>query len=235
LFLPFRDHNPTKHFPIVTISLIALNVVIFGYMFLLQHENHNFMMQYAFLPRDLTKFSLDFGENFRIIGTMFTSMFLHGSVSHVIGNMLFLSIFGNNIEDIMGPIKFIIFYCVCGIVACLAQGIPSLGNASADIPMIGASGAISGVLGAYLIKFPYAKVDTCIVVVLVRLPAFLVLISWFFIQLLHLGALQNIEQSDIAYLAHIGGFICGMLLVNRFVNKPKRRKRDKGANEVIHY
>ena len=230
MFLPFRDHNPTKHFPIVTISLIALNIVIFGYMLLLQDENYDsfaaFVMQYAFVPRDLTKISLNLNEDFRILGTMFTSMFLHGSFSHIIGNMLFLSIFGNNIEDIMGPVKFIIFYCICGIIACLAQGIPSLGNSSADIPMLGASGAISGILGAYLIKFPFAKVDTCVIFILVRLPAFLVLISWFFVQLIHLGQL-NIEQSGTAYYAHVGGFICGMLLVNSFVNKPKRRKKNR--------
>ena len=245
---PFRDHNPTKNVPYVTISLIIINFIIMAHMFMLETSSQTsfeeFIWKFAFLPANLLKIGWglsDIHSNLIVIGTMISSMFLHGGLSHIIGNMLFLWIFGNNIEDIMGPFRFIIFYLLCGIIACLAQGFYSLhqGTGAADIPMIGASGAISGVLGAYLIKFPKAKIDTCIFaffVFIVRLPAFLVLILWFLLQVVEqmvpIGDFEGVNQGGVAYLAHIGGFIAGMMLIKIF---EKRKKTPPNRQEIIYY
>jgi membrane associated rhomboid family serine protease len=154
--------------------------------------------------------------------TLVTSMFLHGGVMHLAGNMLYLWIFGNNVEDAMGHARFVIFYLLCGVAAALAQALP---NADSAIPMIGASGAISGVLGAYLLLFPRAHVLVLIPLGvftrLIHLPAMFVLGFWFVLQLIN-SALAAGGQGGVAWGAHIGGFIAGMILIPLFKHRHVR-------------
>jgi membrane associated rhomboid family serine protease len=154
--------------------------------------------------------------------TPFTSMFLHGGWMHLIGNMLFLWIFGNNVEDAMGHVRFFVFYVLCGLVAVFAEALP---NTGAEIPMIGASGAISGVLGAYLLLYPHARVLVVIPLGLilypVRLPAVWVLAFWFVFQLVS-SLIASTEGGGVAFGAHIGGFLAGMALIPLFKHRDVR-------------
>ena len=232
--LPFRDVNPTRNFPLVTVSLIVINTLMFLYMVALQVEGgsraiEQFVNQAAILPSRFEGKPLDVILASGSWLTLFTSMFLHGGPIHLLGNMLYLWIFGNNIEDIMGPFRYIIFYLVCGLAAAVAQLL--LWRGDPTIPMLGASGAIAGVLGAYLVRFPYAKVDSCLLLpffaTVVRLPALVVLAFWFVLQLLS-GTISLVGTTQsgggTAWWAHIGGFLAGMLLVMLFV----RRGRNEG-------
>lgn len=228
--LPFRDVNPTRNFPLVTVSLIVINTLVFLYMITLQFEGGTqaitqFVNHAAIVPGRFDNRSLDAILASGSWITIFTSMFLHGSPVHLLGNMLFLWIFGNNVEDIMGSFRYIVFYLLCGLIAALAQLLLWKGDPST--PMLGASGAIAGVLGAYLVRFPYAKVDTClflfIYVTVVRLPAIIVLAFWFVLQLFS-GTISLVGQDGgggTAWWAHIGGFLSGMLLVMIFAKQDR--------------
>lgn len=212
--LPIKDDNPTRSKPIVTYLLIFLNIVIFGYELSLMATGQleGFLYAYALIPREIVSGVA--------LYTLFTSMFLHGGLMHIFGNMLYLYIFGNNVEDIMGKIRFLIFYLISGIAASALQ---ISVNPYSEVPNLGASGAIAGVLGAYLVAFPRARVH-CIVIFgffikWVVLPAIVVLFFWFVLQLLSgLGSLSysSPDSGGVAYFAHIGGFIAGLLLVNFF-------------------
>ncbi len=153
------------------------------------------------------------------VATVLTSMFMHGGWMHLIGNMLYLWIFGNNVEDAMGHARFIVFYIVCGVAAFLAHSLPA---ASSTIPMVGASGAISGVLGAYLLLYPHARVLVAIplgfIIHTTRLPAGWVLVFWFVLQLIS-QALSGDQQTGVAWGAHIGGFVAGLVLIPLFKRK----------------
>lgn len=223
--LPFRDYNPTRSFPIVTISLIVLNVLVFLYMLSLQAQGdkalNTFILHAAVVPARFTS-----GEISPPVAlTIFTAMFMHAGLLHLGGNMLYLWIFGNNIEDIMGPVRYLIFYLTCGIVATVAH---IAIDPHSPVPSLGASGAIAGVLGAYLVRFPRAPIDTCLFILIfwtvIRLPAFLVLMFWFVLQLFQgVAALEPaVSQRDggVAFWAHIGGFVAGMVLVTLFQKRP---------------
>jgi membrane associated rhomboid family serine protease len=230
--LPFRDINPTRNFPLVTVSLIVLNTLVFLYMLAVQAEsgpqaldklvNHAALIPARFLEHRSLDAILASGSWI----TLFTSLFLHGGPVHLFGNMLYLWIFGNNIEDIMGPVRFLIFYLLCGIIASVAY---IALNADSTVPVLGASGAIAGVLGAYLVRFPYARVDSCLFllffVTVVRLPAIVVLAFWFLLQLFNGTASLVSHTNDgggVAWWAHIGGFLAGMLLVLVFAKRHQR-------------
>ncbi|MFQ5815347.1 MAG: rhomboid family intramembrane serine protease, partial [Candidatus Hydrothermarchaeaceae archaeon] len=196
---------------VITYSLIAVNVLVFAYEVILSTQGgiEDFIGAYALVPRDITA-----GLH---LHTLLTAMFLHGGFMHILGNMLYLHIFGDNIEDIMGPKRFIIFYVMAGLAASLLQ---IYVDPTSNIPNLGASGAIAGVLGAYLIMFPRAKVHTIVFfgyfIRWVRLPAVIVLGFWFIIQLF--SGIGNLTQSavdsgGVAFFAHVGGFIAGMVLV----------------------
>ncbi len=160
--------------------------------------------------------------------TLFTSMFMHGGIAHIIGNMLFLAIFGDNIEDALGHIKYLFFYLLCGVLASLSHVITTLVlGQNLLIPSLGASGAISGVLAGYMLLFPKRGVHLWIFLFVVTVPAFLVVGIWFIFQVLNgYGALGGEEASGIAYAAHIGGFIFGLLLINKFRKRlPKKRRK----------
>lgn len=217
--IPIHDDNPTHIKPWVTWTLIGLCVLV--YLWQIGHgprEQQALVYGFGLIPGVLIgDLSLP-PELYRIPApfTLITSMFLHGGLLHLLGNMLYLWIFGNNIEDAMGHARFILFYLLCGAGAALAQTLP---NPDSQIPMIGASGAISGVLGAYLLLFPHARVLVAIpfgfYVHTVYLPAMLVLGVWFAIQLVS-SLNVNPVQGGVAWFAHVGGFVTGLVLIPLF-------------------
>ena len=190
-FIPYKDDNVRMSFPLVTLILIIANVVIF---FLSLSDFENIILGYGFTP-----------ASFSII-TLFTSMFLHSSIPHLFGNMLYLWIFGDNVEDKLGRLKYIVFYILAGLAATL---IHFLSNPASAIPAVGASGAISGVLGAYFVLFPGEKVRAYIFYIgSVKLYAFVIIGAWF---LLQLTMAYLSPEAGIAFFAHIGGFVFGFL------------------------
>jgi rhomboid family protein len=238
---PLRDNIPTEHFPLVTVALIVANVLMY---FLFQHGGLSLgspdssaylcnLYEYGVIPREIT----DPGFDLQAQGcqtleaspwlTLFTSMFMHGGLLHLGGNMLFLWIFGNNVEDSMGPVKFLLFYVLGGLAADAAQILVDTGS---TIPTIGASGAVAGVLGGYLLLFPRARVVTVVFIIffftILELPALLFLVFWIGQQFLfaYFDLIGPQEGGGVAYFAHIGGFVFGLLLIRAFASE-KRRKR----------
>ncbi len=239
---PLKDDIPTRRFPVLTVAIIAINVAIF---FIFQEASLSFdgatiddenAVEYGAIPYELSHpgeaCSADATE-VRCPGTggheqlaptwltIFTSMFMHGGLLHLLGNMLFLWIFGNNIEDSMGRARFVAFYLLGGVVALAAQ---TLIEPNSAIPTIGASGAVAAVLGGYALLYPRARVTTLLIIVFfitfVQLPALVVLGLWFLMQLV-LGAFDpgQFEGGGVAYFAHIGGFLFGMLVIKLFANR----------------
>jgi membrane associated rhomboid family serine protease len=217
--IPLHDNNPTTIRPVIAVGLIVTCCVVFFWELSLGERGQ----QAAFLSLGVTPATLIGTENlpatFYLIppwATVLTSMFLHGGWMHLIGNMLYLWIFGNNVEDAMGHFRFIVFYALCGVAAALAQAVP---NPDSTIPMIGASGAISGVLGAYLLLHPRAQVLVWVPLGffsrVVHLPAFVVLGFWFVLQLIN-TALSPSTGGGVAWGAHVGGFVAGMVLIPFF-------------------
>jgi membrane associated rhomboid family serine protease len=217
--VPLRDDNPTTITPYVTYGLIVINILVFVYELTLQQgQLQQFFEAWAVVPRELTASFEGRGNPTEWI-TLFTSQFLHGGFLHVGGNMLFLWIFGNNVEDRLGHIKYLVFYLACGALAALAQWFFTSGS---EIPSLGASGAIAGVMGAYILRFPNARVLTLIplgiILAPIRIPAVFFLGFWFVQQALYgvasLGATTNIgmENGGVAYWAHAGGFVFGAIL-----------------------
>ncbi len=209
--IPLRDINPRRRFPLVTLVLIILNVVVFAYELLQPSENalNSFMLTWGLTPARLM------GWGPQAIATIFTSMFIHSGFMHIIGNMLYLWIFGDNIESALGSFRFVLFYLLCGVGAAMGQ---VLLDPYSEIPMVGASGAISGVMGGYLMLYPKAQVETLLFLGyfmrLVRLPAIVVLGMWIATQLLSgLASLGAAASGGVAVFAHIGGFVAGLVLV----------------------
>ncbi len=199
---PIRDHNPSERVPFVTYTLIALNVLIFLSYFPGGSDIDHILVyrQWGFVP----------AENTTI--TLFTSQFLHGGWMHLAGNMLFLFIFGDNMEDEMGHVGFLIFYLASGVLAAFAQGMMDW---TSFVPMVGASGAIAGVMGGYLLLFPKARVDILLILIIIfriiPVPAWLMLGLWFALQLGQ-AALDAGTGGGVAFAAHAGGFIAGLIL-----------------------
>ena len=208
--IPIKDENPRLLAPIVTVGLIVINVAVFVYEMRVGYTV--VITRYGLVPSELLQF--------RDLETLITSMFLHGDFLHLGGNMLYLWIFGDNIEGYLGHSRFVLFYLICGFAAVTAH--VYLGGVS-DIPMVGASGAISGVLGGYLIKYPRARVVVVLPVffflMVRRIPAFFVLGFWFMMQLLSGLLTLRVEQGGIAFWAHVGGFAAGLILINVFSGK----------------
>jgi len=217
---PIWDDVPTKKFPLITVILIALNSMVFLYQVSLGERFTEFIHSMGLLPFEITHHIdlFPFGPS-PIYLTIFSSMFMHGSIVHLLGNMLFLWIFGNNIEDYLGRKKFVIFYLICGIAAAFTQ---IFFNPDSKVPMVGASGAIAGVLGAYFLLYPRAKVTTVIIFVffirLIKIPAVVVLGFWIIYQFLYgISSLAvRTGEGGVAWFAHIGGFICGVILIKLF-------------------
>jgi membrane associated rhomboid family serine protease len=211
--IPLRDSNPTHRTPVVTYVIIGINVLIFLYMLTLDAQGlEQFIYRWSIIPRDLV------ANPVAAAPTLITAMFLHGGWAHLLGNMLYLYIFGDNIEDVLGHGRFLLFYLLTGILASFAQ---IAINPSSSIPNLGASGAIAGVLGGYLLLFPHAKVTTIVFRFITEIPALYVLGFWFVFELFRgltaLGAISpEAESGGVAFFAHIGGFIAGLVLIKVF-------------------
>ncbi len=227
MFIPLKDENPTRNKPIATFILIVINCLVYFYSMTKTGMNFQiFIYQFGLIPTEifhLSEITPDYPSP--LLLSPFTSMFLHGGFMHLAGNMLYLWIFGNNIEDQLGPFKFIIFYIVSGLAASFLFVIFS---PSSQIPMVGASGAIAGVLGGYLVLFPRARVLTLMFLFyfirMIYLPAKVVLGFWFVYQLI----MSVIESGSgggggVAWLAHVGGFAFGYLWF-RFSSKRRQKK-----------
>jgi membrane associated rhomboid family serine protease len=201
--LPIGDDNSSRRtFPIITYALIALNLIFF---FFELAGGDAFILSWSFVP---TRFLSDPAGQFI---TVFTSMFMHAGWLHILGNMLYLWIFGDNVEDRFGHFKFLLFYLACGVAASFAQFIFSMNS---NIPNLGASGAIAGVLGAYLLLFPRGKVYMLFFRIITPVPAWVALGFWIFLQIISgAGSLASAGQTGgVAYMAHIGGFLAGLIL-----------------------
>ena len=215
---PLRDTQPSYSRPLITTLIIVVNVLVFLYEFSLDDYSRNyFIARYGLIPVRLHP------------SAFLTSMFLHGGWMHIIGNMWFLWIFGDNVEDVLGHTKYLVFYVICGLAAAMTQVVF---NADSRLPMVGASGAIAGVMGAYLVKFPHSRIVTVVVVFFfittVEVPAVLMLLYWFFIQLFSgVGTIgySHLSQGGTAFFAHVGGFVAGMILVNVMGTRAKYLQR----------
>ena len=210
MFFPYKDDNPRVLIPYVTYGLIVINVIVFLFQFNMgikdPEAEYIFIYTFGLIPSEFS------------ILTIFTSMFLHGGIAHILGNMWFLWIFGDNVESTLGHKRYALFYILCGVVAALCQ---VLMNPESQIPMVGASGAIAGVLGLYMIRFTQARVHVFIFIIIffttIRVPASFVLGFWFFNQLTNgLGSLGLDTTGGVAWFAHVGGFITGIMLLQAF-------------------
>ena len=216
--IPLQDDNPTELTPLVTITFIGICVLAFLYQASLPPPHaETLVFQYGAIPAllfgraDLPP-AIDVG--IPAYATLLTSMFMHGGWMHLIGNMLYLWIFGNNVEDVMGHARFVVFYVTCGILAALCH---ALTDPTSTIPMVGASGAISGVLGAYILLFPRAHVLVFMPGIgMMRVAGGVVLGLWFVMQLLSGGMSIGSSGGGVAFFAHIGGFVAGMVLIGVF-------------------
>lgn len=223
--LPLRDDNPTERPPIVTVTLITVCVLVFAYQFSLPAKpGEAFVFQFGAIPSVIFSHASLPDEVAAIPATLtlITSMFLHGGWMHLLGNMLYLWIFGNNIEDAMGHLKFMLFYILCGVLAALSHAFT---DPSSQIPMVGASGAISAILGAYLLLYPRARVLVLMpppFLGTTYVPAIIVLGVWFLGQLYSGGLSLGSHSGGIAFFAHIGGFVAGMALVRIFKRRDVR-------------
>ncbi len=229
MFLPIKDYNPTKSVAYVTILLIVINIFVFFYQGVISEKKLPFFINhYSLVPYEVTHFSnvkiligkdswgFPIYENRKTtpLITILFSIFMHGSFMHLFGNMLFLWIFGNNIEDYLGKFLFLSFYLMSGFAAAFTH---ILFNISSMIPVIGASGAVSGIMGAYLILFPKAKVKTLVLIIIFitffDIPAWIFLVIWFVFQFFYMGS------GNIAWLAHVGGFIFGAAFIKIYMMK----------------
>ena len=208
MFFPYKDDNPRIPFPFVTYTIIGINSLVFIYQYLILPPESlgNIISTYALTPAAPS------------VITVFTSMFMHGGLMHIIFNMWFLWIFGDNIESVLGHKRYVLFYLLCGVGAALAQ---IQINTASQIPMVGASGAIAGVLGAYLLRFPRATVHVLVILIIfitfIRVPAMVVIGIWFLSNLTAgLGTLGIEETGGTAWFAHLGGFVSGVVLNQAF-------------------
>ncbi len=210
--LPVRDTIRSRKMPIITICLITLNIGIYLFQFsLTTRELNQFILSFAVIP------NMGITQPWRLV----TAGFLHGGWGHLLGNMLYLWIFGDNVEDELGHFKFIIFYLLMVISA---SGVQILSDTSSMIPVIGASGGVAGILGAYFVLYPYSRIITFVPILLfrfVRIPASVYLIFWFGIQFLS-GITADPSTTSVAWWAHIGGFVAGMIII-RIMRPPPRK------------
>lgn len=235
------DNRDRKTFPIVNYLLIAINILVYVYYQKLG-QNDNFTLAYSTIPAEVltgkditTKSGLGITPQ-PVQLTLITSMFMHGGLAHLLGNMMYLWIFGDNVEDALGHVKYLFFYLLCGLLAsmCHVASTVVFGQ-NLYIPSLGASGAISGMLGAYLRLYPGKDVHLWIFLFIVSVPAFIAVGVWFAFQVVNgLGALGGQEAGGVAYAAHIGGFVAGLLLIGIFAKDfIRRRKAAKNRNRWI--
>ncbi|MCY4352992.1 MAG: rhomboid family intramembrane serine protease [Gemmatimonadetes bacterium] len=216
MMIPLKDEHPSGQVPVLMIGILLSNVGIFVYAWLLGDiGSHVFNARYGAIP-----FEIMHGVDaisptpIPIYFTLLSSMFMHGGILHLGGNMLYLWIFGNNIEAALGRARFLFFYLFCGVIATLSHVIS---EPESTIPMVGASGAIAGILGGYLAAFPGTRILVLVFYFILRVPALIVLGGWFVIQLLNASSASG--TGDVAWFAHIAGFVVGYILMRQWKNK----------------
>jgi membrane associated rhomboid family serine protease len=226
--IPISDANPARRFPIINLTLIALNVIVFLFELTLPTRAlDRLIATWGVMPSNIyLALAHPLAAPPSLWLTLITAQFLHGGWAHIIGNMLFLWVFGDNIEDVLGHVSYLIFYLLAGIAAAFVQ-IFVMGPSR--IPTIGASGAIAGVLGAYLILYPTARIGIVVPIFFflttIELPALLVIGWWFIQQFFYgLGSLTLATSSGVAFWAHIGGFIAGLVMILPFIGRARRRR-----------
>lgn len=210
--IPLRDANPTQNTPFLTYGFVAINVIVFFGELLLDGQGmlEQFIVAWGVIPAELL------ADPASEWPTLITSMFLHGGWAHLLGNMLYLWVFGDNLEDRLGIVRFVLFYFISGLVATGAQ---IAINPDSTVPTIGASGAIAGVLGGYLLLFPRARITALVFRFITQVPALIVLGFWFVYQFFFgIASLSNMDMQvgGVAFFAHIGGFVAGMVLIHPF-------------------
>ena len=225
MLIPVRDENRRKTFPVITILILAINIAIFIYQIMHRDQMQTMIYRFGLIPRQIVGFheisglKPEFQSPIPGVLTLITSMFLHAGLFHLIGNMLYLGIFGDNVEALTGHFRFIWFYLLCGITASLTHVAFSPDSIT---PMIGASGAVSGILGAYFIRFPRARIHLLFLfIIIVRIPAWIILGVWFIMQVFNGWVNQGSEGEGVAWFAHIGGFLAGILFILLFEKKRK--------------
>ena len=211
MFIPLKDLNPRRTYPIVNTALILANVLVFLYQYSLPPNAFKvFMTTYATIPARFPAWLSGHAPLEAAFVPLLTSMFLHSGVLHIAGNMLFLWIFGDNVEDFYGHFTYLFFYLFCGIGSGLLHVAFNMNSA---VPALGASGAISGVMGAYLVLYPRSQILTLVFVFLVPIPAVIILGLWFIMQFMSaFGSLGSVASGGVAWWAHVGGFLLGMLI-----------------------
>jgi len=211
MFIPLRDENPTRSTPFINYALVAANILVFLYQATLTDRAQVSLANvYGTVPTHYAHLLAGRGNLEAAIIPLFTSMFLHGGLLHLLGNMLFLWIFGDNVEDFFGHVGYLVFYLFCGVVSGLTH---IAFNLHSPIPAVGASGAISGVLGAYLLLYPRNRILTLILFFVVPLPAFIILGYWFLLQFAAgISSFGAAATGGVAWWAHIGGFIAGFVI-----------------------
>ncbi len=235
MFIPIKDDVPTIRKPVVTIALIAINSVVFLISILLGDRGFlEFTYKFAYIPVELVHaVELTPELAFSTYLTPFTSMFMHGGWLHLIGNMLFLWIYGNNVEDYFGGLKFVLFYLLSGLAAIALY---TLFGASSEIPLVGASGAIAGTMGAYIVLHPKARITVLIIfffIQFIKIPARIVLGIWFFMQLF-MSLRDSTTGGGIAWMAHVGGFLFGFVLLKFLTKLYGRRGPRRSSGQRIY-
>ena len=237
---PLKDHNPTRTRPYVTMLFVAINIVVFLYEMLLGNRLEGFVAAWGAIPYEIVNFEdlvgpVDGGFDHTagpsfIPLTLVSSMFMHGSIMHIFGNMLYLWIFGNNVEDILGHAKYSFFYIACGVLAGIAH---IVFNPDSTTPTVGASGAVAGVLGAYMVMYPKARVLTLvflgIFIRMMEVPAAVLLFVWFVMQSLQGFLSLGVRElsGGVAWFAHIGGFVAGVVLSLALSGRAIREIRER--------
>jgi membrane associated rhomboid family serine protease len=213
--IPLKDNIPSSRIPLITIGLIVINVLVYlNQLTLPPRAALRFVYLYGLIPVEISQWQLLVPHPVPLYGTILTSMFVHGGLFHLAGNMLYLWIFGDNVEDRLGRFRFLLFYLLSGVGAAAAQ---ILSDPHSKIPMVGASGAISGVLGAYLLLYPHARVVTLVFfgwfVRVIEIRALIVLGFWIVVQLVSGLLTWGAQVGGVAWFAHVGGFVAGLVMV----------------------
>lgn len=221
--IPYKDDNPISITPFSTILIISLNMLVFIMQIMSGEDGKSIVYNYGAIPHNIISFQSS--QPIPPVLTIFTSMFMHGGLLHLAWNMLFFWIFGNNIEERLGHVRFIVFYLFCGVVATFSHALLSPGS---NVPMIGASGAVAGMLGAYILLFPMARIRTIVFlgfyVTVIKVPALIVIGFWAIIQVVSgLISQGNAAQGGIAFFAHVGGFIAGLSTIKLW--QPRRSSK----------
>jgi rhomboid family protein len=225
MFIPLKDLNPRRTYPVVNTLLILSNVIVFLYeLSLPPRQQQVFELANATIPNHIRLALNGHGSLEAAFLPIFTSMFMHSGLLHIAGNMLFLWIFGDNVEDYFGHFPYLIFYLACGIGSGFTH---ILFNSHSNLPALGASGAISGVMGAYIILYPRARVLTLVFIFFIPIPAFIILGYWFLLQFLAgVSSVGAAATGGVAWWAHIGGFLMGMVITGLSLGDRKQNVSD---------